>query len=263
MTEPGASKAGKDPVRALIGVAGFLVVWELFGRSGVAPQDYLPPPSVVLTELIRLFGDSEFILDVIATVLTWAIAAGLSLVIAVPAGILLGSVPWLRTMVGAIVEFLRPIPSVALIPLVLVMIGSGPDAKIVLAVYAAVWPLLFNTIYALGEVDEQLVDSAKAFNIPRRQVITRITLPSIAPFVLTGFRLSVSIALIVLISTEMLAASSGGIGHFIHTASEGAGRMDQVLAGTVLAGLLGYLINAGLAGAQRRWMPWSATGGAV
>lgn len=253
----------RDSLRALIGVAGFLALCEIVGRSGLAPQEYLPPPSIVLVELARLLGDAEFLLDVTATLLAWVIAVCLSVAIAVPAGLILGNVPMLRTLVSSVMEFLRPIPSVALIPLVLVMLGSGPESKIFLAVYAAVWPLLFNTIYALGEIDDQLVDSARAFNIPRRQRLTHVMLPSVAPFVLTGFRLSASIALIVLISTEMLAASSGGIGQFILVASSGAGRMDQVLAGTVLAGLIGYLVNAGIAGAQRRWMTWAPAGGAT
>lgn len=251
----------RNAVRALIGVVGFLAVCEVVGRSGLAPPDYLPPPTVVLAELFTLLGEQDFTLDVIATILAWLITLGVSALIAVPLGMLLGNVPLLRTAVSAVVEFLRPIPSVALIPLALVLLGSGPETKIFLGVYAAVWPLLFNTIYAIGEVDEQLVDSARAFNIPRRQVLLQVKLPSIAPFVLTGLRLSAGIALIVVISTEMLSGSSGGLGHFIFVASSGGGRMDQVLAGTVLAGIFGYLVNAGMAGIQRRWMTWTSAGG--
>ncbi|RCW43585.1 NitT/TauT family transport system permease protein [Halopolyspora algeriensis] len=251
----------RGSIRPLLGVAGFLAVCEIVGRSGSAPQGYLPPPSVVLVELARLLGERTFLLDVIATVLSWLIALAIAAAIAVPAGLLLGSVPFLRNAVGAVVEFLRPIPSVALIPLVVVIAGGGPGTKIFLAVYAAVWPLLFNTIYALGEIDDQLLDSARAFNISRPELLLRVTLPGVAPFVLTGLRLSASTALIVLISTEMLVPASGGIGHFIYLAGSGAGRMDQVLAGTLVAGLLGYAINAGMAGMQRRWVTWAPAGG--
>lgn len=251
----------RNSVRSLLGVLAFLVVCEIVGRSGLAPREYLPPPSVVLTELVRLLGERTFLLDVIATVLAWFIALGISALIAVPAGLLMGNFAFLRNAAGAVVEFLRPIPSVALIPLVLVIAGGGPGAKIFLAVYAAVWPLLFNTIYALGEIDDALLDSARAFNVSRRDVLLRIKLPSVAPFVMTGLRLSASTALIVLISTEMLAGGSGGIGHFIFLASSGSGRMDLVLAGTLVAGLLGYLINAGMAGIQRRWITWAPSGG--
>lgn len=251
----------RNSLRALIGVAVFLVICEIVGRSGLAPPEYLPPPSVVLTELVSLLGDRGFVLDVIASVLSWLIALGITALIAVPAGLLLGSVPLLRNAVAAVIEFLRPIPSVALIPLVVVIAGGGPDSKIFLAVYAAVWPLLFNTIYALGEIDDQLLESARAFRISRSQKLLRVKLPNVIPFVFTGMRLSASTALIVLISAEMMMAGSGGIGRFIYIAGTGPGRMDQVLAGTLLAGLLGYLVNAGMAGAQRRWVTWAPAGG--
>lgn len=253
----------RNHLRSVAGVAVFLVVCELVARSGLAPQEYLPPPSVVLTELVRLLGERDFVLDVIATVLAWAIALGVAAAVAIPGGLLLGSVPVLRTAVSSLVDFLRPIPSVALIPLVLVAIGSGPESKILLAVYAAVWPLLFNTMYALREIDGQHVETARAFNLPRHHVLLRVQLPSVTPFVLTGLRLAASTALIVLISVEMLAGGAGGLGQFIFIAGSGGGRMDQVMAGTVLAGILGYLVNAGMAGAQRRWVTWAPAGAAT
>lgn len=251
----------RNNLRALIGVVGFLTLCEIAGRSGLAPRDYLPPPSVVLTELVSLLGQQDFLLDAIATVLAWLIALGISALIAVPLGLLLGTRPMVRTAVTAVIEFLRPIPAVALIPLLLVLMGSGPGTKIFLAVYAGVWPLLFNTIYAVAEIDRHHVETAKAFTIPSPRILFQVKLPSVAPALLTGFRLSASVALIVVISTEILAGSSGGLGHFIFLASSGGGRMDQVLAGTVLAGVLGYLMNLGMAGVQRRWMPWTAAGG--
>ncbi|ASU80773.1 ABC transporter permease [Actinopolyspora erythraea] len=251
----------RNTARALIGVAVFLVLCEIVGRSGLAPQQYLPPPSIVLQELARMLGERDFLLDVVATALAWLIALCCCAVIAVPAGLLLGSVPLLRTAVTALVEFLRPVPSVALIPLVVVVAAGSPAGKIFLAVYAGVWPLLFNTIYAIGEIDDQLLESARAFRISRTQVLLRVKLPNVIPFVFTGLRLSASTALIVLISAEMLMGSNGGIGHYIYLASSGAGRMDQVLAGTLVAGVFGYLINAGMAGVQRKWITWAPAGG--
>src|SRR5699024_6510153 len=101
-------------------------------------REYVPPPSTVFTQLASLLGEQSFLLDLIATVLSWLLALGLSTVIAVPLGLLLGSFPRVRAATRVIIEFLRPIPSVALIPLAIVLIGSGPGTKITLAVYAAV-----------------------------------------------------------------------------------------------------------------------------
>ncbi|MBP2338027.1 ABC transporter permease [Saccharothrix coeruleofusca] len=248
--------------RGLLGAVGFLVVWELFGRSGLVPLEYLPPPSVVAVELSKLLGDEPFLRDVVATVLALLIAVGLSIGIAVPLGLVLGSVPAVRHATRAVVEFLRPIPSVALIPLAIMVLGIGPEMKISLAVYAAVWPILFNTVYALDELDPLLVETARAFGAGRARVLLSVALPSALPFVLTGVRLAATTGLVVLVSVELLAGGSGGLGQFIMEARSGAGRMDLVLAGTVVAGVIGYLLNEGLERAQRRWVGWgSATGG--
>ncbi|RKT56594.1 ABC transporter permease [Saccharothrix australiensis] len=248
--------------RGLLGVTGFLVIWELFGRSGLVHVEYLPPPSVVGVELIGLLGDESFLRDLIATVLALAIAVGLSVAIAVPLGLVLGTVPAVRHATRSVVEFLRPIPSVALIPLAILLLGVGPEMKISLAVYAAVWPILFNTVYALDELDPLLVETARVFGTGRVRVLFSVALPSALPFVLTGIRLAATTSLVVLVSVELLAGGSGGIGQFIMEARSGGGRMDLVLAGTVVAGVIGFAVNEGLERAQRRWVAWSpATGG--
>ncbi|MEU4805927.1 ABC transporter permease subunit [Actinosynnema sp. NPDC023587] len=249
--------------RGLLGVAGFLVIWELFGRSRLVPAEYLPPASVVGVELAGLLGEQAFLRDVVATVLALLIAVGLSTGIAVPLGLVLGSVPAVRHATRAVVEFLRPIPSVALIPLAILVLGIGPEMKITLAVYAAVWPILFNTIYALDELDPLLVETARVFGTGRVRVLFAVALPSSLPFVLTGIRLAATTCLVVLVSVELLAGGSGGgLGQFIMNARSGAGRMDLVLAGTVVAGVIGFAVNEGLERAQRRWVAWSSvTGG--
>ncbi|TWP52318.1 ABC transporter permease [Lentzea tibetensis] len=242
--------------RGLLGIAGFLVVWELFGRSPLVPDDALPPPSVVVGELFTQLSDQMFIRHVIATVLALLIAVVVAVVIAVPSGLVLGSVPAVRHATRAVIEFLRPIPSVALIPLALVMLGFGPETKITLAVYAALWPILFNTIYALDELDPVMVDTARAFGCGRIRVLLQVALPSALPFVLTGIRLAATTALVVLVSVELMSGSEIGIGYFIMEARSGAGRMDQVLVGTVVAGAIGVLVNGGLERARRRWVAW-------
>ncbi|GAA3555357.1 ABC transporter permease [Amycolatopsis ultiminotia] len=248
-------------VRNLIGLLGFLLIWEAVVRVGWVDQNDLPPPTVVFARIGQLLGDVEFVRDVVASALAWVIAMAISVVIAVPAGLVLGSVRWLREATKAVVEFLRPIPSVALIPLVLIVIGGGPEAKISLAVYASVWPILFNTIYALAEIDPLLVETARSYGTPRSRILTSVALPHAAPFVFTGIRMAAAISLIVVISTEFLAGAKLGIGQFVLEASSGANRMDLVLAGTVVAGVLGFIVNEGLERLGRRLFRWSTDEG--
>ncbi|WP_116044502.1 ABC transporter permease [Amycolatopsis palatopharyngis] len=244
-------------LRNLTGLAVFLALWEVTVRSGIVQERFLPPPSVVLGQVAGLLGDESFLRDVIASVLAWAIALGIAVAIAVPAGLVLGSVPLVRVATRAIVEFLRPIPSVALIPLVILVVGGGPEAKITLAVYAAIWPILYNTIYALDEIDPLLLETARSCGTSKVRMLTDVGLPHAAPFIFTGIRLSGAIALILVVSTEFLAGASRGIGNFILEASSGAGRMDLVLAATLIAGLVGFLINDGLERLGRKLFGWS------
>ncbi|WP_199431372.1 ABC transporter permease [Qaidamihabitans albus] len=243
-------------VRNLAGLAGFLLLWEAVVRLGLVPEREVPPASVVLARTVSLLGDEPFLRDVIATVLAWAIALGTAIVIAVPAGLLLGSLPGLRVATRAIVEFLRPIPSVALIPLVILVVGGGPESKIALAIYAAIWPILYNAIYAFDEIDSLLIDTARSCGAGRMRILASVALPHAAPFIFTGIRMSAAIGLIVVVSTEFIAGAAAGIGQFILAATSGGGRMDLVLAGTVVAGLLGYLINDGLERLGRRLFRW-------
>jgi NitT/TauT family transport system permease protein len=246
-------------LRSLAGLLGFFLIWEAVVRTGLVNQLFLPPPSVVLTQVVEILQQQDFQADVVASVLAWLIAILIAIAIAVPLGLLLGSVPGLRTATKALVEFLRPIPSVALIPLVALLIGVGPEAKITLAVYAAIWPILFNTVYALAEIDPVLIETAKSYGTGKTRMLTSVALPHAAPFVLTGIRLSAAVALIVVVSTEFVSGAKLGIGSFALDASSGSGRTDLVLAATVVAGLIGYLINEGLERLGKRLFRWNTT----
>lgn len=249
-------------VRRLIGLAAFLTLWEVAGRSGVVKAGVLPPASAVLARFFGLFVDPRFVPDAASTLLSWVIALGMAVAVGVPLGLLLGRVRPLRLVTGPVIEFLRPLPTVALIPLAMLVLGSGAQTKIALAAFASCWPILFNTVYAVAEMDRQLLDTARVFRTPPLRVAFAVILPAVAPFVLTGVRLSAAVALIVLVSTEYFAGDVG-IGHFVYHWGLSTQQMDLVLAATVFTGLFGYLVNIGLLSAQRRWLPWAAAGGAV
>lgn len=126
-------------------------------------------------------GDPVFLDGIGATLRAWVLGLGLACAIAVPVGLLLGSVPVVDAAVRAIVEFLRPLPSVALIPLVSLLLGSGTETKVALVTYASVWPILFNTIYGLGETDPLAKDTLRSFGFGRLAVLLRVELPGTAP----------------------------------------------------------------------------------
>ena len=243
-------------IRNAAGVVVFLLIWEGFGRSGYLPEQFFPPPTVVAGTLGDMFTSPNYVRALIATLLTWLISFGISVAIAVPAGLVLGNMPFIRTATRSVIEFLRPIPAVAMVPLALFVLGNGPSMKITLAVYAAVWPILFNIIYGLGQVDRQYVDTARSFGLGKVQTTLRVKLPDVLPFAMTGLRLSATVALLIVISIELINGGSIGIGTYVMEYGESVGHMDIVLAGAFVAGALGVVINNGLAFLQRKLVPW-------
>src|SRR6266545_5026205 len=226
----------RSVARNLAGVAVFLSIWEIFGHSGLLLRQYFPPPSTVLATLARLLVETEFVRHLVATLLAWAIGIGISVAIAVPAGLILGNIRLLRLAASAIIEFLRPIPAIAWWPLAFVILQGGPQTKIALAVYASVWPILFNIIYALGEVDQQYIDTARSFGLNRLEIIVRVKLPDILPFAITGLRIAATFGLLVIVSTELVFGGVAGLGVYVIKYGEESLRMDIVLACAVVIG---------------------------
>ena len=258
-----AGRAGADwsmPgwVRGVCGVVLFLLAAEAFGRADVVNRAVLPLASTVLARAAGLAVSGQFLADVAATVGAWALGLAIAVAVAVPAGVVLGSLPGVRAATRAMVEFLRPIPSVALIVLVGLILGPGLRMNVTLIVYAAIWPVLFNTIYGLDDVDPVARETLRAFGFGRVGVITLVDLPSASPFIATGIRLASSIAIILNISTGYLTGriSGNGIGAFIAEANTGAGNTSLVLAAALWAGLLGLAANAVLVWGERRVLRW-------
>ncbi|MEU5861972.1 ABC transporter permease [Nonomuraea sp. NPDC047529] len=245
---------GRRPVLGVAGVAGVLVLTEIAGRAGLVDPGVLPYTSDVLAAAAGLAGDSGFHAQVLATL--GACAAGLliAIALAVPAGLLLGTVPVVERSARPLVEFLRPIPSVSLIPLAMFLFPDSADAKTSLIVYTCCWPLLVNTMYGLADVDPQAKETLRSFGFGPLAVVLRVSLPSAAPFVATGVRISVGVTLIVAVSVELIAGGDG-IGTFLLQAGT-ANHVDRVLAGTLWAGLLGLAANLMVTSAERRLFRW-------
>ncbi|MEV6300687.1 ABC transporter permease subunit [Actinoplanes sp. NPDC051861] len=248
------------PARLARGAAGIALVVaasEVLGRAGVVHRDFLPPASVILTRAGALALDPFFLEDVRATLTAWALGLLLATLVAVPLGLVLGTVPPVARAVTTIVEFLRPIPSVALIPLVAMLLGTGLEMRLTVIVYASVWPILFNTVYGLREVDPLAKQTLRAFGFGRFAVLMMVSLPATAPFVATGIRIAAAVALILAVTAEMFGGFGAGIGIFIAQASNYPGGVDDTLAATFWAGILGLAINALLWRGERRVFHWA------
>ena len=249
-------------VRGLTGIAVFIGVAQAFGASGIVKQNVLPLMSTVLARAFGLAANGRFLADLGATLEAWAIGLAVTTVAGVPLGLLLGSVPGVRGATRAVVEFLRPIPSVAFISLVSLLIGPGLRMTVTLTVYGCIWPILYNTIAGLDDVDPVAKDTLRAFGFGRLAVIRLVSLPSAAPFIATGIRIASAVALILSIATGYVTGrvNGPGIGAFIADANSGAGNTALVLGAVIWTGLLGVVLNLLLVRIERRLLPWHRAG---
>lgn len=254
---PGADRAPARIVRGLAGGAIAVALLELVTRAELVSPTYLPPASSVLATTGRLLVDPAFLAHVGATLLATAVGIAIAVALAVPLGLLLGSSRRSHAAGIAAVELLRPIPSVALIPLAILVLGRGLDMRIALVAYASAWPILLNTIYGVREVDPVARDTARAFGFGGAAIARRVALPSAAPFIYTGIRISVGIALIVAVSAELIAGGAAGIGTFMLANAQTGVPRELLYAGIVTSGLLGLALNALMVAGERRLFPWA------
>ena len=243
-------------VRGIAGLLGLFVIAEIVSRSGIVSEAFLPPTSLVLLRVLELLVDPAFLSAVLATLYAWAIGLLICIVVSVTVGVLLGSSRAAYSGSRAVIEFLRPIPSVALIPVAMLVLGNDAEMKIALIVFSTSWPVLFNTIYGMHDVDPIAKLTAKSFGRGRVSTLLQVSLPSAAPFIFTGIRIAASVALIVAISAELLAGASEGLGRWMLDAGATGNRPDLVYAATIIAGILGLIINGVLVLVERRFLSW-------
>jgi ABC-type nitrate/sulfonate/bicarbonate transport system permease component len=248
---------GEPVVLTLAGVALLLGVFEVAPRLGLLPKGSFPPTSAVLVELGRLLTTGAFWQALGQTLSGWAIASLLAFVIGVPLGLVIGATRVGQLLARVTIDFLRPIPSVALIPLLALIFGTRPQLKIALGIFGGVFPLLFQALYGVQDVDPVARDSARSCGLGRVAIVGRVVLPSCAPFVATGARLAASVVLLLVITGEYVAGVAG-IGRSVLDAQSN-GAYEQMYAYVLTAGLLGLAVNGGLLLGERRLLFWHAS----
>lgn len=253
-TRSGRLPTAPDWLAPLATVAVLLLLWELLVRSGIITETSIPLMSATASELLSQLVEGEFWTAVRDTLQGWALGLGIAMVLGIPLGILIGSSPWLFHAFRVPIEFLRPIPSVALIPLAVLIYGTGLQSKVFLAAFASFWPLLIQTMYGVQDLDPVATDTAKSFGLGRFARLYRVTLPSAVPYIATGIRISSAVALILAVTAELVIGSPG-LGRSINVARSG-GNLEVMYALIVATGLLGWLLNIAATQAEKRMLHW-------
>lgn len=238
----------------LAGVLVTLSALELASRTGLLPRQWFPPVTEMYVELAGLVVGVPLWVEVGRTLGGWAAGLLLATVLAVPAGMLLGASALAFRQVRVVIEFLRPVPSVALIPLAVLVLGTGLETKVFLVAFATFWPILFQTIYGVQDVDPVATDTARSYGLGPLARFGQVTLPSAAPYIATGLRIASAIALVLAVTAELVIGAPG-LGQAIVVAQSG-GAITLMYALIIATGLLGWALNAVFSAGERRLLHW-------
>lgn len=241
-------------VLGLAGLLGFGALLEFAPRLGLVPTAYAPPSSRIVAALLDQARQQRFWVALGDTVLTWAIGLGIAVVAGVVLGVVVGAVPALRAATASTIEFLRPIPSVALIPLAALLYGATISSTLILVVYASFWQVLVQVLHGVADVDPVARDTAYAYRLGRWARVRYLVWPTALPYAVTGVRLAASVALILAITGELVIGSPG-LGQEILVAQT-SGAVPAMYALVVVTGLLGVAANTAARAAERRILAW-------
>ena len=233
--------------RAFVVPAGLLVFAEFAARTS-GPSESLAPPSAVAVAFIDAMGSGELLVATRDTLLSAFGGLAIGALIGLACGILLGSLRALDRLADLTIEVLRPIPSVAVIPIALVALGFGYRLEIAIVAFACTWPLLVLTRAAVRGVEPRLLEVAKVLKLSPPARVMKVILPAALPRIFVAFRLAVGVALVVAVTVE-IAVNPMGLGNGIMVAGQ-ALQPQIMLAYLAWIGLVGYSLNALLTLAQ-------------
>lgn len=232
-----------------------LLIWELSSRLGVIDQRFFPPPSAITSTAWEMIVSLEMFEHIGATLQRVVIGYALGAIPGVILGLVLGLTPSVRLVLAPLLAALYPVPKIAILPLILLIFGTGDASKYVVIAIGAFFLTFYNTLGGVMQTPQIFLDVARNAGASRRQVFGRIALPSALPNIFTGLRLAAGSSYIIIAAAEFLGARSG-VGFFIW-ASWQTFAVPRMFVGIVVISALGYLTILGLEILERRLVPWA------
>lgn len=246
-------KAYKGTIAILV----FLAFWEILPRVGLVSNVYLPPFSTVIVHLVNGLVTGQLQVHIFTSLERIAVGLAVSEMIAIPLGLLIGWFAKAEEYLDPLLQLFRNISVLALFPVFILFLGIGETSKIAIIIWATVWATLINTIAGVKNIDPLLIKSAKSMGISKLHLFTWVVFPAALPSILTGFRLSATTSILVVVAAEMLGASSG-LGYLIFYAEQ-AYDIPQMYVGIVLITILGFVSNFLIVRLERVLTKWKPT----
>lgn len=250
--------AAREFVISALSIAFAFLCWFLATNLGWVKPLFLPSPQDIVESVIELVvvGYRQIPLQthILVSLARALFAFAMAGVIGIPIGLLMGFFPVINAILDPFVQFFRPLPKLALIPLVILWFGIGETSKFVLIFMATLLTVIVSAAAAVKSVPENRIRVARALGVNQYQFFRYIIFPSVLPDLFTGMRVGVGIGWTTLIAAEMIAATSG-VGWMVLNASSYL-RTDVVLLGIVILGATGYLLDIMIVIIQNKAVPW-------
>jgi len=230
-----------------------LVGWQLWTDS--ADSKFFPTPTTILAQFQDLWLFSQFDTHVVPSLVRILLGFAIAVVLGVGFGVPLGLWGWSRRFAMPHIEYWRAMPPPALLPISIVLLHSiGNLQKVSFIAFFCLFPIMLNTIDGVRSIDPTLVETARSYGIPARDWVRRIVLPAALPQISAGMRLSLSLAVIIMVVSEYFSSTSG-VGYVL-LISKNTFQLGPMWAAILLIGVLGYLLNLAYVLAERRFLAW-------
>jgi sulfonate transport system permease protein len=230
----------KGKITGIFFIIFLIICWEIYSISSNAPV-YFPPFSQILYTFFGIIVSLEFVFDVAQTLWRCLLGFIIATFFAIPIGILLGRLSFFFNLLNIVIEFFRPMPSAAIIPISILFLGIDNKMKIFVIFFGSLWPILINTIDGVRGIEPIFLKTTHVFGLSKTKLYTKVIFPAALPSIFTGLRVSIAISLILTITVEMIVGGNG-VGYFILDA-ERSFKFKEMYAGVIVIGIIGYSIN--------------------
>lgn len=242
---------------SIVSVILFLIIWDAYARYLNEP--YFPGPYNVFKALYSSFFDEDFTghymgEHIFASLIRIILGFVIAFIFAVPIGLFMGWSKYVSSAANPIVELIRPIPPIAWIPFAIVFFDSPWDTTFIIFL-GVFFPVLINTIFGVKRLDPIIIDAAKTLGVTRKNILQKVIFPAIVPTIMTGIRIGLGIGWMCLVAAEMVGVTGGGVGFYILAMSQ-VGRYEEMFAGMIMIGILGFITVGSASYIERRVSKW-------
>ncbi|WP_407269259.1 ABC transporter permease [Radiobacillus sp. PE A8.2] len=231
-----------------------LVLWEIVTRTGIMDARFFPPPTKILFTLFDMGLHGDLFTDLRVSLVRILLGFLLGVIPAIAIGLLMGMYSPVRYTISPLVMAFMPIPTIAMLPIILFIFGIGEFSKYITIAISVFFPVVINTAAGVTNIDNIYVDVAKNYGANAKDFFFKIALPGSLPVMLEGIQMGQAIALLTIVAAEMIGANSG-IGYVIWMNYK-AFLVPQMYVGLVLISFFGYLFSLVLRGLQNKLIPW-------